>query len=134
MLALWVTRLRDGLWSVRHRTGTLLVVGAVVLGASIGWWWRGSSTDPVRAEVSTAVELLRRDFAANADALDSTYRRTFTGVEHGVMIGTVTRVVPHGSCWGFDLRIPATWLAGGEGTIEVSDVRRFPAVACALEP
>jgi hypothetical protein len=134
MFGAWIARVRDALWSLRHRPGAVLVVVAVLSGGIVGWIWRSGSTDPVRDEVETAVVLLQRDFGANADALDSTYRRTFTGVENGVMVGTVTRIVPHGTCWGFDLRIPASWLADGTGQVAVGDVRRFPAPACMLAP
>jgi hypothetical protein len=107
----------DWAWR-RHRTW-LAVLAFLVVAGVLGVSFNPGTPDPVRAEVERTAELLRRDFAGGVSKLSPSYVRNFDGIEDQHLVGTVARISSTGSCWGFTVRVPDTWLSDGTGSVEV---------------
>jgi hypothetical protein len=108
-----------------------MIAAVLLLGAGVGWGVRTSDHDPVRNELHGVALLLRKDFGGNLSALDATYIRRFLGMREGGVVGEVVKAGWDGQCWGFEIYFPKTWLAGGEGSIEVGAVERMDRSVCA---
>lgn len=122
MIERFLSQVRNLRWALKRGRGVGVIAIVLLLGAGAGWGVRNGQQDPVRDEVRGAALLLRTDFGSYPSNLGPTYTRRFLGMRGGGVVGEVAKVGRDGRCWGFEIYFPKTWLAGGNGSIEVGDV------------
>lgn len=123
-------RMGEVRWALKRGRGFVVIAAVLLLGAGVGWGVRTGNHDPVPNELRGAALLLRKDFGGNLSTFDATYIRRFLGVREGGVVGEVAKMGRGGTCWGFEIYFPKTWLAGGEGSIEVGAVKQTDDSVC----
>jgi hypothetical protein len=117
-------------WALRRFWALFAGVVVVLGGAFIALQVQPAKSDPTRAAVEDAADALRIDFATGVESLAPVFVRQFAGIEDGDMVGTVARRGGDGTCWGFTVTVPGSWLADGTGAVAVGTVDQLSRDAC----
>lgn len=133
MIERFLHRMGEARWALKRGRGAVVIAAVLLLGAGVGWGVRTGDHDQVQNELRGAALLLRKDFGGSLSALDATYIRRFLGVREGGVVGEIVKAGRGGTCWGFEIYFPKTWLAGGEGSIEVGEVERMDRSVCTVD-